>query len=369
MTASDAAPARKKLRIGHGSERAGVNAARALLERHGFVVDEVDGRSDYGRDLNVDITLDGQITGGIVGVQVKSGPTHFRRGRWVIPAAPVDWEYWRSSTVPIIGMVYDPAEGVIRWCNLSRLARARVVADDEGFAPEIQSDEQTEVPVTAVLDDGSFGEFIDQATAYLAATAGSAYLLLVDPDDDVRCRGVYNCWTLGRHDPRPLALLRHLLLSLEGRSFLSALQVLAHATSHPDIFWTQQNWISSPVEEAVKQTFRWSVDEVLRLVDRFEMMEDGGADWYRGGGGQNLWSIMVADQGLREVLPRAIRDAVETRRDRAVGRLLIWFQYLTHEPCQDVEQLLEEIPGLLDIEEAGWVVDEIRRSGRFEVLV
>jgi hypothetical protein len=246
MTAPDAPPARKKLRVGHGSERAGINAVRTLLERHGLVVDEVDGRSDYGRDLNVDITLDGQITGGIIGVQVKSGPTYFRQGRWGIPATPADWEYWRSSTVPIIGMVYDPADVVIRWCNLSRLARARVIADDESFAPAPQSDDRTEVPVTVVLDDDSFDEFIDQATAYLGATADSAYLLLIDPDDAARCRGVANCWTLGRHDPRPLVLLRHLLPSLEGRSFLAALNVLAHATSHPDIFWTRQNWISPP---------------------------------------------------------------------------------------------------------------------------
>jgi hypothetical protein len=368
VTASDAAPKRKKLRVGHGSERVGVNAVRTLLERHGLVVDEVDGRSDYGRDLNVDVTLDGEITGGIVGVQVKSGRTYFRQRRWTIPATPADWEYWRSSTVPIIGMVYDPVEDVIRWCNLSRLARARVVVDDESFAPELQSDDQTEVPVTVVLNDDSFDEFIDRATVYLGATADSAYLLLVDSDDALRCRGVANCWTLGRHDPRPLILLRRVLPSLEGWSFLSALQVLAHASSHPDIFWTRQNWISPPVEEAVNQSFRWSADEVLRLVDRFETMDEGGADWYRGGSGQNLWSILGADRQLRALLPRAIRLAVDTRCDRAAARLLIWLQALALDPLEEVEQLLADLPRLLDIEEAGWVVDEVRRSGRFEIF-
>ena len=44
---------RKRLRVGHVSERGGINAVRTLLEAHGMVVDEVDGRSDYGRDLNV----------------------------------------------------------------------------------------------------------------------------------------------------------------------------------------------------------------------------------------------------------------------------------------------------------------------------
>lgn len=34
-------PARKRLRVGHRSERSGINAVRALLERHDLVVEEV----------------------------------------------------------------------------------------------------------------------------------------------------------------------------------------------------------------------------------------------------------------------------------------------------------------------------------------
>ena len=76
----------KRLCIGHVFERGGINAVRTL-ERHGLVVAAVDGRADYGRDLNGDITSASRITGGIIGVQVKGGAS-FRRGeRWVIPAS------------------------------------------------------------------------------------------------------------------------------------------------------------------------------------------------------------------------------------------------------------------------------------------
>jgi hypothetical protein len=367
VTNADATPTRKGLRVGRVSERAGINAVRGLLEKHGLVVDEVDGRADYGRDLNVDITVKGRITGGIIGVQVKSGASHFRRGRWIIPATPVDWEYWRSSTVPVIGMVYDPATDTIRWRNLSRAARARVDPDD-GFDPEPQSDDASEAVMTEVLDDASFGDFLNQTLAYLSATADSAFLSLFEASDESRRRGVFNCWTLGRHDPRPLMLLRHVLPTLGGRSFLDAVQVLAHATSHPDIFWTRQNWISPPVEEAVKRSFRWSADEVVGLVHKFETMDEVGADWYRGGMGQNLWSIMVADRGLQQTLPEAIRHAADSGCERAAVRLLIWFQYLTPEPQVDVAGLVAAIPRLSEMEEVGWVTDEVQRVGRFEVF-
>lgn len=77
-------PARKRLRVGHRSERGGINAVLAFLERYDLVVDEVDGRSDYGRDLNVDVTQGSEITDGIIGVQVKGGKTFHRHGQWVI---------------------------------------------------------------------------------------------------------------------------------------------------------------------------------------------------------------------------------------------------------------------------------------------
>jgi hypothetical protein len=359
--------ARKRVRVGHRPERAGINAVRAMLESHGFVVDEVDGRSDYGRDLNVDITNDTEITGGIIGVQVKSGFSYFRRGRWIIPATAHDWEYWRASTVPIVGMVFDPSTATIRWRNLSHAARSRVLAHDDSYAVEEQSDFATSIVVTDELNDETFDRFVARVTAYLAATSGSAYLLLVDPDDEVRRRGVFNCWTLGRHDPRPLILLRRLLPFLQQRSLIAGVNVLAHAATHSDIFWTPRNWISPLVEKEVRASFRWSVHEVVELIHHIESMDDSGVDWQRGGVGQSLWSILVSDPALCGKLHTAVGSAMEAGRTRAAVRLLICFQYLTESPREDVDQLIAATPGLGDIEEVAWIVEHLREWGRFEV--
>lgn len=59
--------------MGKVSERGGTNAVRSLLESRGLVVDEFDGRADYGRDLNVDTTTASRVMGGIIGVQVRGG--------------------------------------------------------------------------------------------------------------------------------------------------------------------------------------------------------------------------------------------------------------------------------------------------------
>lgn len=356
---------RKRLRVGHRSERGGINAVRALLERHELVVDEVDGRSDYGRDLNVDVTRGSQITGGIVGVQVKGGKSFCRKGKWIIPATPTDWYYWRSSTIPVIGMVHDPDTSVIRWINLSHLARSTVQVDD--FDVAMQSDDVTEVVVTEILDDGSFDRFLNDVESYLAATAESAYLMLVDPDDEVRSRGVFNCWTLGRRDPRPLILLRRLLPSMEGRSLCDGIVVLAHATPHPDIFWTKNNWIPPVVEQEVQAVLRWSADELATLVHAIEMLDDENMKWERGGLGQSLWSIMVVDPNLCEKLPDAIRICVHSGHLQAAIRLLVCHQYLADDPLCVVEEAMRQYPTLAAEDMTRMLEDWIHKWGRLDV--
>ncbi|MGM9474705.1 hypothetical protein ACS5PJ_22260 [Pseudarthrobacter sp. YS3] len=126
--------------------------------------------------------------------------------------------------------------------------------------------------VTEVLDDASFVRFLNGVEAYLAATAESAHLLLVDSDDDLRRRGIFNCWTLGRRNLRPLILLRRLLPWMTGRSLLG-IAVLAHATPHPDIFRTQRNWIPRLIENEVRAALRWSADELATLVNAVETMD------------------------------------------------------------------------------------------------
>lgn len=66
-------------------------------------------------------------------------------------------------------------------------------------------------------------EIIGAGLGRTAATADSAYLLLLDPDGAVRRRGVFNCWTLGRQDLRPLILLRRLLSSLTERGLIDGI--------------------------------------------------------------------------------------------------------------------------------------------------
>jgi hypothetical protein len=85
----------------------------------GWLFDEVDGRSDYGRDLIVDITENNEITGAVIGVQVKGNRRFVQDGSWELPATPKDLRYWAESSVPVVGVVWNPDNGELRWVNLT----------------------------------------------------------------------------------------------------------------------------------------------------------------------------------------------------------------------------------------------------------
>lgn len=359
--------ARKRLRVGHVSERGGINAVRTLLESQGLVVDEVDGRADYGRDLNVDITAASRITGGILGVQVKGGSSFHRKGRWVIPATPTDWGYWRASTVPVIGMTWDPATGMIRWVNLTERARSRVHVPQGTYQYELQDDAASEVVTEQVLDDTTFASFIEAAERYLETTSSTAFLELLSADDEVRRRGVYACWTLGRTDPAPLILLRRILPGMEGMSLWDGITALAHATPHPDIGWNDRNWISEPVKRDIAASMRWSPSELVSLVHEVEQFDDDIRGWERGGVGQSLWSLMVMDPNILSLLRLATRLAVDEDRLDAAARLLICYQWMADEPLADVLTLLDEAPRLRAHQWVGMLVSELREHGRMDV--
>lgn len=196
------------------------------------------------------------------------------------------------------------------------------------------------------------------------ATADSAFLALVDPDPNLQRRGVFNCWTVGRRDPRLVVLLRRVLPALSGRLLADGIAALAHATSHPDILWTKQNWIPPLVVQAVRPAFQWSPDEIATLVTKLEAM---GGDWQRGGLCQSLWSLLVTDRSLIDRLPAAIRLCVDADEVLAALRILILYQYLADDPVAAAEDTLAAYPQLAASEFSEWLIEGVRSDGRLDV--
>src|SRR3954469_5773253 len=53
-----------------------------------------------------------EITGAVIGVQVKGDRRFIRSSTWELPATDKDLRYWAESSVPIVGALWDP-EGAV----------------------------------------------------------------------------------------------------------------------------------------------------------------------------------------------------------------------------------------------------------------
>ncbi|WP_280295394.1 DUF4365 domain-containing protein [Nocardia abscessus] len=135
-------------------ERAGVNAFRALLERHGHVVHEVDGNNDHGEDLHVEIVKNRRRTGHMVAIQVKSGQKYKRAAGYAIPLDGHQND-WKLSRIPVIGIVFDIDEGDLYWMNLTRELEYN---SDATWINVRKSDR---------LEDDNVDQFISHITSYI----------------------------------------------------------------------------------------------------------------------------------------------------------------------------------------------------------
>ncbi len=312
---------------------------RALFERYGLVVDEVEGRSDYGRDLIVDITEDIAITGAVIGVQVKGDRRFVRDPNWQFPVTAKDSRYWAESTVPILGILWDSASGRLRWTNLTAYARSpfSVVGAPRAAVQLSPTQDLTEETLPGVLRHAR--DYVRQwgRQRYLAystlTTTGAA-----SPSTTA------GRWAGGERGHR--TLLRRALPELSEESLRQAIVVLSHLTPHPDIAWHAGNWVPEPIKERVRPASRWSAQEVRDLVAAVEERPLGTPGWERGGLGQCLWSLLIEDPQLGDALLPAIAVALRAAQLSAALRLLILHQSLAEDPLHAVNQTVTQYPEL-----------------------
>ena len=270
----------------------GVRAAQALFESEGCVFQEVAQQNDFGKDAYIDLAVDGMMTHLCIAVQIKSGVSYRSpSGDYFIPLTQ-HAETWRASTVPVFGIVYDPTDEGLRWVDLTGYLRMQ---------PDLMAGNAV-VRKEWVLTPGTLRESFKTAVSrYAEAGSGAIALHLLARNDALQDSAVFDAWALGRHDARYLLILRRMLMDLRPRALRRAVFLLSHCASHPDIFWTSDNWIPETIEREVQPSFRWSPDEIAHMIAAVDV-----SDWGRGTLGQCVDVLLYEDPHAR----LAIRAAV-----------------------------------------------------------
>jgi hypothetical protein len=248
------------------TSRDGVNVTRLFFEHCGCTFQEIDQQHDFGKDAYIDLADEAGFTPLCVALQVKSGVSYRNsKGDYVVPVENHS-EFWRRSTVPVFGIVYDPDDSQIRWVDLTGYLRAN---------PE-QSDGSIPVSGRHTLDQQSLrGAFTNAVRAYVARGAGDLTLNLLSPDP-FQTDAVYDAWALSRSDPKYLLIMRRFIMDLLPESLRRAIWLLSHVGSHPNILWTKDNWIKPESERQLLSSFRWSPEEIAHMLRAVEHSDYGG---------------------------------------------------------------------------------------------
>lgn len=271
-------------------------------------VQRIDQANDIGRDLLVDLIDENGYTGEVVGLQVKSGAKYKRSHGYAIPCSRKDAWFWRDSTVPIFGVVYDDELKALFWVNLSEWAR-------DPYRPP----PPTSVAVSPYqpLTDGTLDSFLAAARGYLVAERRSIFGLLAGDARD-QLSALADCFALGRRLPAPLLTLRQSLTDLSPAAQGAAVDVLGMCAGHGDVLWHADNWIESEVQARVRESFHWSYGELVMLLSI-----PGQEEWRRGGRGQSVASLVAAQWKLNRPLLEEIARREEIEAAWPALKLLI----------------------------------------------
>jgi hypothetical protein len=317
------------------TSRDGVNVTRLFFEHCGCTFQEIDQQHDFGKDAYIDLADEAGFTPLCVALQVKSGVSYRNsKGDYVVPVEKHS-EFWRRSTVPVFGIVYDPDDSQIRWVDLTGYLRAN---------PE-QSDGSIPVSGRHTLDQQSLrGAFTNAVRAYVARGAGDLTLNLLSPDP-FQTDAVYDAWALSRSDPKYLLIMRRFIMDLLPESLRRAIWLLSHVGSHPNILWTKDNWIKPESERQLLPSFRWSPEEIAHMLRAVEHSDYGGGTL-----GECLDVLLYEDANLVSKLHITIKLLLEnTDATQAVRAATL---ALTHSRDQrkQLAILISDYPMLMEHE-------------------
>jgi hypothetical protein len=170
--------------------REAVHAVSKFFLDQKWIFMEVPGYADFGKDGYVDmVTVAGEVTGRSFAVQIKGGRSRRRGGGYRIESTLNNRQQWHDSTMPVIGIVWDPDLSELFWIDLT------ATLNDLGLSADLS------VPSSRHLcgQDG-----LRRFTKYIGSVAHrqASILDLLSPNPELQMAGVAAGYHIGRTDGR-----------------------------------------------------------------------------------------------------------------------------------------------------------------------
>lgn len=132
------------------TERLGVNQVEKIFLENFCWIPRHIYQSDVGIDMEVEICENGEPTGQLIGVQIKSGESFFKKdftGNIIYRGSLTHLTYWLNHSLPIILILHNPTNGLTIWQGIEE---KRIRTTKKGW--------KIEIPSTQLLNEHSKNE-------------------------------------------------------------------------------------------------------------------------------------------------------------------------------------------------------------------
>ncbi len=123
------------------TERLGVNAIENIILKEFKWIFREQPISDMGIDAQIERVENGNPTAEILGIQIKTGESHFQRrlDGLIYYGGKTHYEYWLNSSIPVLLVAHLPDENKTYWNLISRVTTELT---DKGFKILIPFDKE-----------------------------------------------------------------------------------------------------------------------------------------------------------------------------------------------------------------------------------
>jgi len=266
----------------------GVNYVRDIIESSNSIFHEVHQENDYGNDAFIELVEGEDVKGITLAIQVKSGASFCTKSSCNIPASKKHFEYWKSHSLPVMGIVYDPNENMAYWTDIKEHI-------------ENKPDSIVNGPYTITFKKADFNRFatdsfdtifkaihlkkqirlsIDKSISYLSSKNNTEHSL-----------GLHVLFNLFCNDSKSWQAI---FSTFENRDIYDLdpiiIYYLAHIPGHPDIYWNNGKSISSELRIELRSFIStFSESEIVKL---FFMCDEDELSFERGSLGQSIEAII-----------------------------------------------------------------------------
>jgi hypothetical protein len=334
----------------------GVNYVRNIIESSNSIFHEVHQENDYGNDAFVELVDEEDVKGITIALQIKSGKSFCTKKSCSIPASKQHFEYWKSHSLPVLGIVYDPDENIAYWTNIKHhLGSDRDVINNG--------------PYTVTFNKTEFSRFTTQNFEKIFKPIHLKQEIKLSLDESLKFSesNDYTEHGLGlsslarRHAKSDVAWVKLLDIFKSrdvGKLDPDILYYMAHIPGHPDIFWHSGQEIPTSLRKNLRSSIasmsESDIVKMLSLLDEDDCFE-------RGTLGQSAESIISLIQDKESKLLAIIenKELIPHTRDSAV---ILYAYYLQEKAIGMLKQLWKKYPELtwakdmaIQLEQEGYV--------------